>query len=700
MSRFCPLLLFSLFTLSLSLSHFFAGTKFYLIDSDSIPHLAIIGDEREQRDGHYTYRVSEEFAKAELGIPPLKQGNLVGVRKWLKDRITQSAQQYKKRMMMMSGNGNGGNGEGVTFGENGGKAGKPLMKETKIVALSAAQLMRKKKQDIPDGASLIDHDTFMNASLRARKLEEKEFKWASTKENAFAFIRGTEVFEDAAAEMMIKVEDLDDNDNENQEYLHQTREDVRVLIDESIATILKHASSSKSSGVMELIEALKTLKSSRLHLKRIAADEYALVDALKRLREEGKNAKRSSHVATASKLASDLLKHIAGSILGSVGALISSYDRVPPPPPPRVKPGYLVQLVDGAGNVISQTDGGAATTRAIAANAATAGTAAGAAVVSSLPALSPPSLRNRGAVGGVQIKEEPQVYLPPSTATKKKAAAGGGGVTTTNTTTTTTTTTTSKMNKVMGPGGKRKLKDILASSPPSYDTNTSQSSKKKKQRKMPSRNNSFDERGGTGTTEIACDAATDDDAANTGTPAAAKSTVGKGRKLCHVCSTVVGSPTRVCPHCKATLPMKIPASTKKEKAALLEGKEKNAALAKAAALNHQNNGGGKNSGTADVGESMLEFRRIFTNCKPSVLKVGAQRLIAELKERLDENSTTFASELSPGSAMNRKFILEELMQPLLEKVETTKLFNGANERPKGRRELLEALDAFIASYYS
>ena len=107
----------------LFVSHFFAGTKFYLIDSDSIPHLAIIGDEREQRDGHYTYRVSEEFAKAELGIPPLKQGNLVGVRKWLKDRITQSAQQYKKRMMMMSGNGNGGNGEGVTFGENGGKAG-------------------------------------------------------------------------------------------------------------------------------------------------------------------------------------------------------------------------------------------------------------------------------------------------------------------------------------------------------------------------------------------------------------------------------------------------------------------------------------------------------------------------------------------------------------------------------------------------
>ena len=683
------------------------GTKFYLVDEDSIPHLAIIGDEREQRDGHYQYRVSEEFAKPELGIPPLKQGNLVGVRKWLKDRITQSAQQHKKRMMLM--NSNGGNDVGMN-GENAG--GKPT-KETKIVALSAAQLTRKKKQDIPDGASLIDHDAFMNASLRARKLEEKEFKWASTKENALAFIRGTEVFEDSAAETRtVKVEDLEDeNDDGYENQANQVRENARALVEDSIAKIIKHASSSKLSVVAEVIEALKTLKSSRLHLKRIATDEYAFVDALKRLREDGKNAKRSSHISTASKLASDLLKHIAGSIVGSVGALIRSYDRAPPPAPPRVKPGYLVQLVDAAGNVISQTDGGApTTTRAFAANAATTNvsnatalaqhqhrmatgaTAGTAAAIPTLPPISPPSLRNRGA-GSVQIKEEPHVQLPPSTATKKKTNAAAVAA--------------SKHNiKRTVPGNKRKLKDILASSPSSYDTNASQSSKKKKQRQIFSRNNSFEQQGGTGTiTEMNCDTATDDDAANnTGTTAksaaAAKSLLGKGRKRCHVCSTVVGSPTRVCPHCKTALPMKISASTKKEKAALLEGKEKNAALAKAAALNHQSNGGGKNSPAADVGESMLEFRRIFTNCKPSVLKVGAQKLIAELKERLNENSAMFASELSPGSAMNTKFILEELMQPLLEKVETTKLFNGANERPKGRREVLEALDAFIASYYS
>ena len=670
--------------------------------------MAIIGDEREQRDGHYSYRVSEEFANPELGIPPLKQGNLVGVRKWLKDRITQSAQQYKKRMMLM--NSNGGNDVGLN-GENAG--GKPT-KETKIVALSAAQLTRKKKQDIPDGASLIDHDAFMNASLRARKLEEKEFKWASTKENALAFIRGTEVFEDLKAETRtVKVEDLDDENDDGYENQanHQVRENARALVEDSIAKIIKHASSSKLSVVAEVIEALKTLKSSRLHLKRIASDEYAFVDALKRLREDGKNAKRSSHISTASKLASDLLKHIAGSIVGSVSALISSYDRAPPPAPPRVKPGYLVQLVDAAGNVISQTDVNApTTTRAFAANAATTNvtnatalaqhqhrtatgaTAGTAAAIPTLPPISPPSLRNRGA-GSVQIKEEPHVQLPPSTATKKKTAAAAVAA-------------SSKHNKgTVGLGGKRKLKDILASSPSSYDTNTSQSSKKKKQRQIFSRNNSFEQQGGTGTTEMNCDTGTDDDAANnTGTTAksaaAAKSLLGKGRKRCHVCSTVVGSPTRVCPHCKTALPMKVSASTKKEKAALLEGKEKNAALAKAAALNHQSNGGGKNSPAADIGESMLEFRRIFTNCKPSVLKVGAQKLIAELKERLDENSAMFASELSPGSAMNTKFILEELMQPLLEKVETTKLFNGANERPKGRRELLEALDAFIASYYS
>ena len=36
----------------------------------------------------------------------------------------------------------------------------------------------------------------------------------------------------------------------------------------------------------------------------------------------------------------------------------------------------------------------------------------------------------------------------------------------------------------------------------------------------------------------------------------AKTPLGKGRKLCHVCATVVGSPTRVCPHCHANLPFK------------------------------------------------------------------------------------------------------------------------------------------------
>jgi len=35
-----------------------------------------------------------------------------------------------------------------------------------------------------------------------------------------------------------------------------------------------------------------------------------------------------------------------------------------------------------------------------------------------------------------------------------------------------------------------------------------------------------------------------------------KTPLGKGRKLCHVCETVVGSPTRICPHCLANLPFK------------------------------------------------------------------------------------------------------------------------------------------------
>ena len=32
--------------------------------------------------------------------------------------------------------------------------------------------------------------------------------------------------------------------------------------------------------------------------------------------------------------------------------------------------------------------------------------------------------------------------------------------------------------------------------------------------------------------------------------------IGKGRKICYRCNQIVGSPSRVCPHCKAELPLK------------------------------------------------------------------------------------------------------------------------------------------------
>ena len=32
--------------------------------------------------------------------------------------------------------------------------------------------------------------------------------------------------------------------------------------------------------------------------------------------------------------------------------------------------------------------------------------------------------------------------------------------------------------------------------------------------------------------------------------------IGKGRKICHHCNRIVGSPSRICPYCKGDLPMK------------------------------------------------------------------------------------------------------------------------------------------------
>lgn len=62
------------------------GIRFFLVDSNGKSFLAVMGEERDTRDGHYTYRKQASFTAG----PDLVCGNLAGVHKWIKEVMIES----------------------------------------------------------------------------------------------------------------------------------------------------------------------------------------------------------------------------------------------------------------------------------------------------------------------------------------------------------------------------------------------------------------------------------------------------------------------------------------------------------------------------------------------------------------------------------------------------------------------------------
>lgn len=60
------------------------GIRFYLVDKDGNSVPAVLGEERDTRDGHYMYRREETFTEG----TPLCCGNLAGVHKWIRELLT------------------------------------------------------------------------------------------------------------------------------------------------------------------------------------------------------------------------------------------------------------------------------------------------------------------------------------------------------------------------------------------------------------------------------------------------------------------------------------------------------------------------------------------------------------------------------------------------------------------------------------
>lgn len=133
------------------------GVRFYVMDEVGTPTLAVLGEERETRDGHYQYKRVDTFTAG----APLRCGNLSGVHKWLKDHIA------------------GGQLVGVNFPYSSVAHG-----QDNGAAASAAALARRKRGDIADGVSLIDP-----AVTFQTKVEEREAQWALARRSALAYVR-------------------------------------------------------------------------------------------------------------------------------------------------------------------------------------------------------------------------------------------------------------------------------------------------------------------------------------------------------------------------------------------------------------------------------------------------------------------------------------------------------------------------------
>ena len=152
--------------------------------------------------------------------------------------------------------------------------------------------------------------------------------------------------------------------------------------------------------------------------------------------------------------------------------------------------------------------------------------------------------------------------------------------------------------------------------------------------------------------------------------------LGKGRKLCQECNGVVGSPTRVCPHCNATLPFKQSGSATSPKGGA-------AAKAKANAGKTQGGQGGQGQGQGGQGQGqggavpssstvaafLSRHQERFASCKVSQLKRAVGEVSAGVKAAVD------AGRIADPTAAKH-------LAEFAKKIADVRLLQGVVERPR------------------
>eukprot|EP00775_Hariotina_reticulata_P011533 gene11533-11676_t len=139
--------------------------RWYLIDQHGGSHLAVIGVERDTKDGHYSYSAEEPFAS----IAPLHCSNQAGVFKWLEKMITHHA----------AGSGDAGGGPHSGAGSaavSGGPADPGARRQPLVINLSTILQARKSAAAIASQQAIIAEGNF-----RAKpKIKTSESKPATT----------------------------------------------------------------------------------------------------------------------------------------------------------------------------------------------------------------------------------------------------------------------------------------------------------------------------------------------------------------------------------------------------------------------------------------------------------------------------------------------------------------------------------------
>ena len=585
------------------------GIRFYLVDAQGGATAAVLGEERDTRDGHYVYRKDDDFTAG----PPLNCGNLTGVHRWLRDMCAGGAGVLLGtaggHVPKRGGAKGGGAGRGV-----GASGGNRNDREHPLDVLGKRRAPSEHHRSSHTG----DEDTIATRRLR---VEEREVRWLTARRAALAFVR-EEIHPHTQSEITKVAKALAEHvaDSEEAHFPGGTNK-----------TKGKKAKERAENALARVVEALRSLSSQYVSLK--VMDGTNIVPTVASL--------RTHPHPTVAKMAEGLCTQWLGSVHNAVGTLAASYERPPPPPPPQLNPpgangGKKPKPVyDEAFLAAMRNEPQLRRTRqkeaaaAAAANPGAGGGSGGGGVGS-----------GGGPGGGGDAKP------PPAAGTKAepKAAAAKAAV--------------------AKPQHKSPPKHAAKVSPPAAAAAAAASAGAGGKKKS-------------GSPVFAPH--------NPGTP------LGKGRKLCLECNGVVGSPTRVCPHCNATLPFKQHTANSPKGAAAKNA----AAAAKRRASAEGDGGGGVGGGAGGVGgggggvgasSSVAQFlgrhRERFVSCKVSQLRRNVQEVCEGVRAVLDAGRVQ-----DPGAAKH--------LREMSKKVGEVRLLQGVVERPRARKEVMGLIEAAV-----